>query len=175
MLGSGLNLLVVWYFGGGLPPFLSPHPCPSPTPSLSETLKAFGEGDLVGFAFPFLRTETRLASSLRENWYFFSHRRACPPQVDADCRYSVPRSGSPRLGFPNDIPLFCLAACGRAKKGRLVIVWPWACEWIGFAHRLVIGVYSESACLAGDWRMGGAHCSTLVAGWLAFLGAWIAI
>ncbi len=47
---------MVWFFIGGLPPFLSPHPCPSPTPSLSETLKVLERGIRrlclpVGFVF----------------------------------------------------------------------------------------------------------------------------
>ncbi len=97
-----------WVFVGGLPPFLSPHPCPSPTPSLSETLKVLERGIRrrclpVGFVFALkVPTVGSLGREPEVEWsppfFRFGGDRlrsapkrglaALPNEASASCRYA---------------------------------------------------------------------------------------
>ena len=67
--------LVGWFFIGGLPPFLSPHPLPLLHGLLIRDFKGHGEGEIGRHCLP--------------TWVLYSRRR---------CRLWVASGGSPRLG-----------------------------------------------------------------------------
>ena len=80
--------------GGGLPPFLSPHPCPSPTPSLSEILKALGEGESVGGA-DFEASASRRNADAASSLWLARLRKQFEDKASAACRCATCKCNAP--------------------------------------------------------------------------------